>query len=578
MCRVFAPRHRPRPLVPVLAGMLAALTFAPDARASGPDAQRLRLMPGLDEHGLTTPSARPAFDRPFSVGLVFDHADDPVVVRGGGLPDDAVVDSQSTLRLLLSGYVLPRWHVGLEAPFIVHQGGRAPDSFDAVDSGGASGVATGDLRLLTGVTLFTTETREAPRGVSLGLQGELYLPTGDEAQYQGEGWRGEARLVGDLAVTNTLSFGAAAGYRLRERDRLANLQANDEVTYAAAAHIGLGQRFELVPEANGAVGVLGDSPDTEEAPLEALLGLRFFASPHFTLHAAGGVGVVGGFGIPAWRGLFGVTWRVGDTADARHRFAAAAAPVDRCPEAPEDLDGFEDDDGCPDLDDDRDGVPDANDDCRLGPEDRDGFEDDDGCADPDDDRDGFLDAADACPREPEDHDGVDDADGCPEPDDDQDTVADRADVCPAAGEVVNGYRDADGCPDEKPLEIDCKGFEFGGDVLFESGQATLLARSLPLLDRIARRMIEMPELRRIRLEGHTDAQGAADLNLDLSQRRVDEVRRRLVESGVAADRIEALGRGETQPVATNATPEGRARNRRVVFVVVDREGCVPAGR
>jgi outer membrane protein OmpA-like peptidoglycan-associated protein len=203
--------------------------------------------------------------------------------------------------------------------------------------------------------------------------------------------------------------------------------------------------------------------------------------------------------------------------------------------------------------------------------------DDDGCADPDDDRDGFLDAVDACPREPEDHDGVDDADGCPEPDDDHDAVADRTDVCPAAAEVVNGYRDADGCPDDKPLEIDCKGFEFGGDVLFESGKATLLARSLPLLDRIARRMLEMPELRRIRLEGHTDAQGAADLNLDLSQRRVDEVRRRLVESGVAADRIEALGRGETQPVATNATPEGRARNRRVVFVVVDREGCGPGG-
>ena len=545
------------------------------ARAGGPDAQRLRFQPSLDEHGIATPSARPAFDRPFSLGLVLDHADDPVLARGGGLPDDAIVDSQTTLHLLAGAYLWPRFHLGLEVPLVVHQGGGAPAGLETVDSGRANGVGLGDLRGVIGFTVFTTETRTAPRGFSLGLQGEAYAPTGDDTRYQGEGLRAELRMVSDLAFTNTVAVGGAVGYRLRQQDRLQNVQINDELTYAAAVHVGVAHFVELVPELNGAAGVLSGTPDREEAPLEAIFGARFFVSPQFTLNAGVGAGVLGGFGVPRWRGLAGLTWRLGDTPDARQRLAAASEIVDHCPEAPEDLDGFEDADGCPDLDDDRDGVADTRDDCRLGAEDPDGFDDDDGCADPDDDRDGLADGLDKCPREPEDHDGVDDADGCPEPDDDADQVIDRADLCPLASEVVNGYRDMDGCPDEVPLAIDCKGFVFGGDVLFESGKATLLARSLPLLDRVARTVVAMPELRRIRLEGFTDDQGPEPLNLDLSQRRVDEVRRRLVEQGVEPDRLEALGRGEANPVASNAAAAGRARNRRVEFVVVEREGCPP---
>ncbi len=85
---------------------------------------------------------------------------------------------------------------------------------------------------------------------------------------------------------------------------------------------------------------------------------------------------------------------------------------DNCPKAPEDLDDFQDDDGCPDLDDDGDGVPDAVDRCRSTPEDKDGFEDGDGCPDLDDDRDGVPDAVDRCRREPEDDPAG--TDGCPQ--------------------------------------------------------------------------------------------------------------------------------------------------------------------
>ncbi len=88
---------------------------------------------------------------------------------------------------------------------------------------------------------------------------------------------------------------------------------------------------------------------------------------------------------------------------------------DECPDAPEDYDGYEDEDGCPDPDNDRDGIPDDWDKMPNDPEDYDGFEDDDGAPDLDNDGDGLPDIEDFCPDEPEDFDGYQDDDGCPEP-------------------------------------------------------------------------------------------------------------------------------------------------------------------
>ncbi len=88
--------------------------------------------------------------------------------------------------------------------------------------------------------------------------------------------------------------------------------------------------------------------------------------------------------------------------------------VDACFDQEEDVDGFEDWDGCPDLDQDKDGVDDSDDQCPVCPEDLDGFEDGDGCPELDNDRDGFYDGEDACPNEAEVLNGIDDFDGCPD--------------------------------------------------------------------------------------------------------------------------------------------------------------------
>lgn len=105
-----------------------------------------------------------------------------------------------------------------------------------------------------------------------------------------------------------------------------------------------------------------------------------------------------------------------------------------------------------------------------------------------------------------------------------------------------------------------------GSVLFASNKATLLPGARARLESVADVLLEHPE-RALTIEGHTDSQGSAGYNADLSQRRADAVRSALVARGYPSDRIQTAGLGEDQPVADNASTEGRANNRRVEIVV-----------
>ncbi len=124
--------------------------------------------------------------------------------------------------------------------------------------------------------------------------------------------------------------------------------------------------------------------------------------------------------------------------------------LDLAPNLPEDFDGFEDEDGRPELDNDLDGIPDRVDQCPMQPEDFDGVEDEDGCPDIvlDQDGDGIEDSRDACPFEAEDLDGFEDEDGCPDLDNDLDGIEDSQDQCPTQAEDYDGFEDDDGCPEE----------------------------------------------------------------------------------------------------------------------------------
>ena len=159
-------------------------------------------------------------------------------------------------------------------------------------------------------------------------------------------------------------------------------------------------------------------------------------------------------------------------------------------------------------------------------------------------------------------------------DDDKDGVPNRYDKCPDTPEGVRV--DGSGCPlpnapapviqqiyvteeDRKVVDEAIQNLEF------ELGKATIHPSSFPSLNKVAILLIEKNFS--LKLAGHTDNTGSMELNLRLSKERAEAVKAYLVSKGANASRIEATGYGPTQPIASNATEEGRQQNRRVEFTL-----------
>lgn len=106
-----------------------------------------------------------------------------------------------------------------------------------------------------------------------------------------------------------------------------------------------------------------------------------------------------------------------------------------------------------------------------------------------------------------------------------------------------------------------------GSVLFASAKSELLPAAQVKLNEVADALTKQDPLSKMVVEGHTDSQGAAAYNQDLSQKRAQAVRDYLVTRGIASDRVSAVGLGSTRSIADNASAEGRANNRRVEIVV-----------
>ena len=251
---------------------------------------------------------------------------------------------------------------------------------------------------------------------------------------------------------------------------------------------------------------------------------------------------------------------------------------DQCVMEPEDKDGYLDDDGCPDLDNDADGIPDSIDKCPDKPEDFDGFEDQDGCPDPDNDQDGIPDKKDACPNDPEDKDGFQDEDGCPDPDNDNDGIPDKQDKCPGSNETVkagkdtketwNGFEDDDGCPDKGNVLIQGNDILILQKIKFRTNSAEILPESNTILDAVGTTLQHHPEFTLIEIQGHADERASDEYNLRLTQDRVDSVMSALLSRGVDRSRLRAKGFGEYCPANPAHNEKAWEENRRVEFKVV----------
>jgi outer membrane protein OmpA-like peptidoglycan-associated protein len=265
---------------------------------------------------------------------------------------------------------------------------------------------------------------------------------------------------------------------------------------------------------------------------------------------------------------------------------------DKCPSAPEDLDGFEDQDGCPDFDNDKDNVSDSLDKCPNVPEDLDGINDDDGCPDIDNDQDGIQDTLDKCPKVAEDIDGFEDNDGCPDNDNDQDGVPDSVDKCISVPEDLDGFQDNDGCPDldndlddvpdsldkcpdlqgvkeemgcpalkNKPKEIKMGRVILPG-VAFEPKTAFLVQSAYRILDQLYESLAGYPSIL-LEIRAHTDATVGLGNTTVLTTKRANVIRDYLVGRGISGDRLISVGKGDSEPIADNSSIPGRQLNNRI---------------
>lgn len=192
----------------------------------------------------------------------------------------------------------------------------------------------------------------------------------------------------------------------------------------------------------------------------------------------------------------------------------------------------------------------------------------------DSDGDGVPDYKDKCPGTPK---GVKvDAKGCPL-DSDGDGVYDYLDECPGTprGVEVDPVgcpldRDKDGVPDYKDecpgtsfdAKVDARGCWIIKDVLFDFDKSVIKPQAYPILEEVVAVLKRNPSVK-VEIQGHTDSVGTAQYNRGLSERRANAVMKYLVKKGIASNRLTALGYGLTRPIASNLTPEGQARNRRV---------------
>ena len=207
--------------------------------------------------------------------------------------------------------------------------------------------------------------------------------------------------------------------------------------------------------------------------------------------------------------------------------------------------------GCPDTD--GDGIADNVDACP----DIAGLAAFNGC--PDTDGDGIADNVDACPKVA----GIAANKGCPWPDTDGDGVLDKDDKCPTeAGPASNN-----GCPEIVPVVAEKQITDLAKTILFDFNKSSLRSESYAKLLGVVAIMKENSAVK-FSIEGHADSYGPAAYNQKLSTDRANVVRKFFITNGIDAGKLTATGYGETRPIDTNATSQGRANNRRVEIIIV----------
>lgn len=513
----------------------------------------------------------------WAFGIVGDWARKPLVAYDSdGDESAALVKDQVYAHVGASAVFWERLRLGVSAPVLLYQDGEDvgvdADSFEA-----PSGAAVGDVRVGADLRLAGSYGDAA----TLALGGHVHLPTGSQEDYVSDG---RTRLVPRLSLAGDIgvfTYALKSGFNFRRTHTdVAGTPFGTEWFFGGAAGFRLaGGAVTLGPEV-WATTVVSDEGEgffeTLSTPVEGILGTHVKLGGGWRLGAGVGPGFNRGLGSPRLRSLLSLEW-----------FGEPTPP----PVAPKPLDSdgdgiFDSEDacvhepgvenredpsrhGCPlPVDTDGDGIFDPEDACVDQP----GVPNPDdpkkhGCPIPDTDNDGILDPEDACidepgvpnPEDPSKH-------GCPLPKDrDGDGILDEEDACPDAAGVANADPAQHGCPRAQVVGTQVKILD---RIEFDTNKATIRESSNAILEAVLKVLQDHPELKLIRVEGHTDDRGAAAYNRTLSQKRAAAVVAWLTERGVASERLTSQGKGEEAPIDSNETEDGRQNNRRVEFHIV----------
>ncbi|MBI5546862.1 MAG: OmpA family protein [Deltaproteobacteria bacterium] len=470
-------------------------------------------------------------------GTVVRAAQTSSEVRGGALTSERRWIADRDLGAVsVSVGLADRLELGAVLPLLF---GQSVSDVDGVVTPLADAAGLGDVHLAARLSLLGPQ-RWGERGWRWTMQGGLSAPSGTtDAAFGEDAARFDAATTatfvsgGPWAVTGHLGY--QSGQALAVADQLFGDRLGAGMSFAWR-HRFLQASVDAITRVN--IGGKLDEREPGRAALELLAGLRYLGDFFFVDLGAGGAPLDDGL-TPRWRVqlVLGAHGRFGEAeknaeADPDPDHDGILGEAERCPNQPEDVDGFEDQDGCPDWDNDGDGVPDSRDACPMEAEDKDSVADNDGCPDVDADADGIADEKERCPLAPEDYDGFEDEDGCPEPGTRPEAMTSNA--------VLDQM------------------------VFFETGSTALDTIALATLRSVAHAMLTRPGAAAVVITGHADDRGAEDLNLQLSLARAEAVKAMLVDAGVAAERLQTRGVGQKEPLARPGGL-GRALNRSVSF-------------
>jgi outer membrane protein OmpA-like peptidoglycan-associated protein len=538
--------------------------------------------------------------------LMFDYAVEPLLLAPG-----ALVSDQGFLRLDASLSLFDRILVAVDVPVALVQRGDDPQ-VGLLTLASPSGVEMGEVRLDVRGRLYG-DYRDP---LQLALGGRFFFPTSGSDSFAGEGTpRVEpiGSVGGRVGEETAFLYGAHFGWMLR------GPRIPHSLDYGAAAGVSFADDLVQVNAELFGSTFLGkseplDTPDvTIAAPtrtsLEFLGSAKLRVAEGLVIGAGAGPGITDGLGTPTVRALGFVGWapmpardRSGEDDDGD----GVLNGVDACPSdkgvasddpkkngcTPPDRDGdkvVDTVDACPSLpgrpnadatrngcpsDYDRDGIADSDDACpnqrgvaSIEPARN-------GCpGEVDSDLDGIADKTDACPNEKGSRNDEPSKNGCPTKDGDLDGIADREDACPNEKGLPSTDKAKNGCP--KDVRVHQGEIVILRQVRFKVGEASLSQTVDPvsddLLTEVRNVILEHPEIEKIEVQGHADDTGSKDLNEALAQQRADAVKKWLVSKGIDGKRLVAKGYGARVPIDSNATEEGRQRNRRVQFVITERK-------